>query len=389
MGNKREHYFDYNATTPVDERVLEVMNGFFHDRFHNPSSFYQTARQARSAVEEARSKLARALNASPEEVFFTSGGTESDNLAIQGVVRRFLKDDCHIITSRIEHPAVKNTFEFLEREGYAVTYLPVNPGGRVKPGDLSRAIRKNTRLVSVMTANNETGVIQPVTELIRICHRHGILFHTDAVQALGKIPVDVKNLDADLASFSSHKIYGPKGVGILYRKKGIKLVPMIHGGGHEKGLRNGTENVPGIVGFGEAARQVVTETKEYRERIRKMRDRIQRALLEKIPQVQINGDLDHRLFNTLNLSIRFIEGESIIALLEQHRIALSSGSACSSKSLEPSHTLLAMGLSHEDAHGSLRISLGKNNTDADADRLIEVLPGIVQGLRERSPLWEG
>jgi cysteine desulfurase len=385
----REHYFDYNATTPVDERVLEKMSSYFHDRFHNPSSFYRTAREARMAVEEARENLAKAINASPEEIFFTSGGTESDNLAIKGVVARYHKKDCHIITSGIEHPAVKNTTDFLKKEGYPVTELGVNSKGRVNPDDLKKNIRKNTRLVSVMTANNETGVIQPIAELARICHDHGVLFHTDGVQALGKIAVDVKAMGLDMATFSSHKIYGPKGVGILYRRKGIRIVPMIHGGGHEKGLRNGTENVSGIVGFGEAARLVITETDQFRSRIEKMRNRIEKELMEKIPRMMINGDVNNRLFNTLNISAQYIEGESIIALLEQYNIAISSGSACSSKSLEPSHTLLAMGLSHEDAHGSLRISLGKYNNDEDVDRLIEVLPGIVQSLRERSPLWKG
>lgn len=385
----KEHYFDYNATTPVDKRVLDKMTEYFTDKFHNPSSFYRSANIAQMALDEARLQTAESINACACEIFFTSGGTESDNLAIKGVVKKYKPEECHIITSPIEHPAVKNTFNYLEKEGMDVTYLPVNKGGLINPEDLKKSIKKNTRLVSIMFANNETGVIQPIKELVKIAHERNVLFHTDAVQALGKIEVDVKDLDLDLASFSSHKIYGPKGVGALFKRKGLKIIPLFHGGGHEKGLRTGTENVSGIVGFGEAARLALLFAKDYKGRIEGLRDRIEQELLKKIPEVMINGDTKNRVFNTLNISIKYIEGESIIALLEQYNIAVSSGSACSSKSLEPSHTLLAMGLSHENAHGSLRISLGKYNTKEDADQLIEVLPGIVQNLRERSPFWKG
>ncbi len=387
-----KYYFDYNATTPTDPRVLDEMKPFFYDHFHNPSSFYRSAGEAHAAVDKAREKIAHLINAQDDEIIFTSGGTESDNLAILGTIE-YLKEKSqvngnHIITSAIEHPAVLNTCRHLEKNGYEITYLPVDRYGLIEPGELSKHLKDTTILVSIMYANNETGSLQPIKELAAIAHEKGVRFHTDAVQSTGKIGVDVKDLDVDLLSFSSHKIYGPKGMGALYKKRGIKIAPMIFGGGHEKGLRAGTENVQGIVGFGKAAELAMQEMTAEEQKLRPMRDRLQRELVAQIPEILVNGDTPKRLYNTLNISIKAIEGESILAMLDHEGIALSSGSACSSKSLEPSHVLLALGLSHEDAHGSLRISLGKYNTSQDIEKLIEALPPVVERLRSMSPFWQ-
>lgn len=384
-----EKYFDYNATTPTDPRVLKSMEPFFCENFHNPSSFYRDAASAGYAIEKSREQISQLINCRQDEIIFTSGGTESDNLAIQGVVRALKSKGNHIITSQIEHPAVLETFKYLAGGGMDVTFLPVDSDGLVDPDVLAKSIKKGTVLISIMHANNETGTIQPLKELIQVAHRRGILFHTDAVQSTGKIPVDVKDLDVDLLSFSSHKIYGPKGMGVLYKRKGLKLEPLLFGGGHEYGLRAGTENVSGIVGLGTAAELIHKEMAGESARLTKLRDRIQAGIQNGITEIVFNGSLERRLFNTINVSIRYIEGESILAMLDQKDFALSSGSACSSKSLDPSHVLLALGLSHEDAHGSLRISLGKYNTSAGGDALIEVLPGIVERLRSISPFWKG
>lgn len=383
-----KYYFDYNATTPTDPRVVEAMLPYFSEKFHNPSSFYRAAQETNQAIEKARQEAALLIGARPEEIFFTSGGTESDNLAIQGTASRLREKGNHIITSGIEHPAVLRTCEHLEKKGYEVTYLPVDGCGLVAPSDLEKSLKETTILVTIMHANNEIGTLQPIRELVRIAHRRGALFHTDAVQSTGKIPVDVKALDVDLLSFSSHKIYGPKGMGVLYKKKGIKIDPLIFGGGHEKGLRAGTENVTGIVGLGKAADLARQEMAEEENRLRPLRDKLQQEIVARIPEVLINGDTDQRLYNTLNVSIKFIEGESILAMLDHQDFALSSGSACSAKSLEPSHVLLAIGRKHEEAHGSLRISLGKYNTQGDVDRLLEALPPIVDKLRRMSPFWD-
>ena len=384
---KLKYYFDYNATTPTDPRVVEEMQPFFSEKFYNPSSFYRGAGEANAAVAAAREKVAKLINATNREIFFTSGGTESDNLAIQGAVSKLKEKGSHIITSAIEHPAVLKTCDFLNKNGFEITLLPVDKNGFVHPDDLSKNIKDTTILVSIMHANNEIGTIQPLKELIEIAHGKGVLFHTDAVQSTGKVPVDVKDLDVDLLSFSSHKIYGPKGMGVLYKKHNVKLEPLIFGGGHEKGLRGGTENVPGIVGLGKAAELALAEMEGEEKRLRPLRDKIQKELIEKIPEVLINGDTEHKLYNTINVSMKYIEGESILAMLDGDGFALSSGSACSSKSLDPSHVLLALGLKHEDAHGSLRISLGKYNSEEDADRLLEALPPIVERLRSISPFW--
>jgi len=383
-----KNYFDYNATTPVDPRVVEAMRPFFTENFHNPSSFYSQAGEALNAIEIAREQAAKLLNARPDEIFFTSGGTESDNLAIQGVASMYKEKGNHIITSAIEHPAVLKTCQFLaKKKGFEVTYLPVDEKGYVSPKELKESIKDTTILVTIMHANNEIGTLQPLKALAEIAHSRGVYFHTDAVQSTGKIPVDVKDLGVDMLSFSSHKIYGPKGMGVLYIKKGVKIDPLLFGGGHEHGLRAGTENVTGIVGIGKAAEIALAEMREEEKKLRPLRDRLKKMILETIPDVLVNGDPENGLYNTLNVSIRHIEGESILALLDGNGFALSSGSACSSKSLDPSHVLLAIGLKHEDAHGSLRISLGKYNSEDAVNSLLETLPVVVQRLRSMSPFW--
>jgi cysteine desulfurase len=383
-----EKYFDYNATTPTDQRVIDAIKPYFFDNFHNPSSFYRKAGEANYAIEIAREKVAKLVNADPKEIFFTSGGTESDNLAIQGIVSKLKDKGNHIITSQIEHPAILKTCNHLEKNGYDITYLPVDKKGLIDLTELKKSIKDTTVLVTIMYANNEIGTIQPIKEVSEICHSKGVFFHTDAVQAIGKFPVDVKDLNVDLMSFSSHKIYGPKGMGVLFKKKSVKITPILFGGGHEFGIRAGTENVPGIVGLGKAAELAMLEMEEEERKLRPFRDKLQKELSEKIPEIMINGNTEKRLYNTLNISIKYIEGESILALLDQQEFALSSGSACSSKSLDPSHVLLAIGLEHEDAHGSLRISLGKYNTKEGVDQLIEALPPVVEKLRSMSPFWK-
>lgn len=383
-----KNYFDYNATTPVDPRVIDAMKPFFFENFHNPSSFYSKAGEALHAIEIAREQAAKLLNALPDEIFFTSGGTESDNLAIQGVASMYKEKGNHIITSAIEHPAVLKTCEFLaKKKGFEVTYLPVDEKGYVSPEELKKNIKDTTILVTIMHANNEIGTLQPLKALAEIAHSRGVYFHTDAVQSTGKIPVDVKDLGVDMLSFSSHKIYGPKGMGVLYLKKGVKIDPLLFGGGHEHGLRAGTENVTGIVGIGKAAEIALAEMADEEKKLRPLRDRLKKGILETIPEVLVNGDPENGLYNTLNVSIRHIEGESILAMLDGNGFALSSGSACSSKSLDPSHVLLAIGLKHEDAHGSLRISLGKYNSEDAVNSLLDILPVVVQRLRSMSPFW--
>jgi len=379
------NYFDYNATTPVDPRVLERMLPFFTERFFNPSSFYRQAGEVLADMEGARAELAKLIGATPDEILFCGSGTESDNLAILGSARH--KGSGHIITSAIEHPAVLNTCKQLQKEGFGLTILPIDSHGFVSPEDLKKALRPDTILVSIMWANNEIGSIQPIAELAKITREHGALFHTDAVQAVGKLPVDVEAIGIDLLSFSAHKIYGPKGLGLLYKRRGLRLKALVFGGGHEKGLRSGTENVAAIVGAGEAARLLSAEMADDAMRLRQWRDHLQEQILAVIPQVLINGDQEPRLANTLNISIRHIEGESMLAMLEQFGLALSSGSACSSKSLDPSHVLLALGRAHEDAHGSLRISMGRFTNETDIKQLLTHLPPVAARLRQISPFW--
>ncbi len=383
----REIYLDYNATTPVDPGVVESMMPYLSEYFHNPSSLYTGSLRVRTNIESAREKVAALINSRPEEIIFTGGGSEADNMAIKGIAFSKADKGKHIITSSIEHHAVLHTCKFLEKMGYEVTYLPVDKYGFVDPDELKKSIRKDTILVSVMFANNEIGTIEPIKELAQIAHEHEVLFHTDAVQAVGKIPVDVEELEIDLLSMSAHKFYGPKGVGALYMRKGVKLTPLIHGGSQEKNRRAGTENVAGIIGMGKAAEIAIEEMQEEERKIKPLRDKLEEGILSRIPEVIVNGHPKKRLYNTLNVSIKFIEGESMLALLDAKGISASSGSACTSSSLEPSHVLLAIGIPHEIAHGSLRFSLGKYNTKEDIDTVLEVLPDIVERLRRLSPYW--
>ncbi|MGC9004304.1 MAG: cysteine desulfurase NifS [bacterium] len=381
-------YMDYNATTPIDERVLDSMLPYLREEFGNPSSIYSLAQRARKAVEEAREKLAKLLNCDPKEIIFTSGGTESDNFALKGIAYANQDKGKHIITSQIEHHAVLNTCKFLEKQGFQITYLPVDRYGVVDLEALERSITPQTILISIMFANNEVGTIQPIKEIARIARKYGVYFHTDAVQAVGKIPIDVKELGIDLLSLSAHKFYGPKGVGALYVRRGVRIVPFIQGGEQEKGRRGGTENVAGIVGLGKAAEIAQEEMEEEEKRVRALRDQLEKGLLERIPEVILNGHPQNRLYNTLSICVKYVEGESMLINLDREGICASSGSACTSGSLEPSHVLLAMGVPPEVAHGSLRFSLGKFNKEEDVERVIEVLPPIVEELRKISPFWE-
>lgn len=378
-------YLDHAATTPMRPEILEVMRPYFLERFGNPSSLHSYGLDARAAIERAREQVARAIGATPPEIVFTSGGTESDNTAMRGVLQGKSGKD-HIITSAIEHPAVLETCKFVEQLGHEVTYVSVDRDGRVNPAEVQEAIRDNTRLISIMHANNEIGSIQPIAEVGAIAASHGIYMHTDAVQSVGKIPVNVGDLNVHMLSISSHKIYGPKGVGCLYVRKGTKLTPLLFGGGHERGLRSGTENVSGIVGFGEAMRLAV-EDFANNARIKRLRDTLIDAVLGEIPYTQLNGGKEHRLPNNVNFSFSYIEGESLVLRLSAKGVAGSTGSACSSKKLKPSHVLLAIGLDPVDAHGSLRLTLGQDNTEADVEYVNEVLPVIVDELRQMSPLY--
>jgi cysteine desulfurase len=384
----RIHYLDSNATTPVDPRVREAMLPYLTERFANPSAFYRFAQEVRGEVESARARVARLINADPQEVIFTSGGTEADNMAIKGVALALRAKGRHIITSAIEHHAVLTTCQYLERFGFEVTVLPVDCYGIVDLDDLTRAIRRDTILITIMHANNETGTIEPIEEIARIAQRHGIYFHTDAIQTVGKLLIDVKAMGVDLLSLSGHKMYGPKGIGALYARKGVTIDPLVHGGHHERNRRAGTGNCPGIIGLGTAAELVQAELTHNEVRIRALRDRLQQGILERIPEVMVNGHPERRLFNTLSCCFKGIEGEGILISLDFEGICASSGSACTSGSLDPSHVLLAIGLPHEVAHGSLRLSLNTFNTEEDVDIVIAVLPKIVERLRGMSPLWD-
>ncbi|WP_427365974.1 cysteine desulfurase NifS [Candidatus Caldatribacterium saccharofermentans] len=378
-------YLDYNATTPCDPRVVEAMLPFFREHFGNPSSLHRFGQEARQMVEKARSVIARSIGARDEEIVFTSGGTESNNLAIRGVAQALRKKGNHLVTSSIEHHAVLNVFRALEKEGFAVTYLPVDREGLVHPEDLKKALRPETILVSIMHANNETGVIEPVEELSRVVREHGAVFHTDAVQTVGKIPVRVDDLGVDLLSASAHKFYGPKGVGFLYIRKGTRLVPQILGGHHERGRRAGTENVPGIVGMAKALEIAQDEMHEEARRVGALRDRLEEELQARIPDIVIVSRGASRLYNTSLVLVEYVEGESLLLNLDFEGICVSSGSACTSSSLEPSHVLLACGYPHALAHGSIRFSLGKWTTEEEISRVVAVFPGIVEKLRAISP----
>jgi len=379
-------YLDNAATTPVDKRVLEAMLPYYSDVFGNPSSLHSHGQEAKKAIEEAREKVAKALGADSEEIYFTSGGSESDNWALKGVAYALKEKGNHIITTEIEHHAVLHTCRYLEKEGFKVTYLPVDEYGLVKPEDLKKAITDKTILVSIMFANNEIGTIEPVDELVKIAHEKNVYFHTDAVQAVGNVPIDVKKLDVDLLSLSAHKIYGPKGVGALYIKKGVKIHSLIQGGTQEKNRRAGTENVPGIVGLGEAIELITKNLDSHINKLTFLRDKLINGILEKIPYTRLNGHPTKRLPGNVNVSFEFIDGESLILNLDMAGICASSGSACTSGSLEPSHVLLAIGLSKELARGSLRLTIGKDNTEEDIDKVLEALPQIVKRLRSISQI---
>ena len=382
-------YADNAATTQVSQRALQKMLPWLFAHYGNPSSIYGTGREAREALEEARGQLARALGCDPGEVYFTSCGTESDNWAIRGMAKTMAaKGKRQIITTAIEHHAVLHTCRALEKEGFSVTYLPVDRYGLVTAEQVEAAITPETALVTVMFANNEIGTIEPVAEIGAVCRRKGVPFHTDAVQAVGHLPVDVRAMNIDLLSLSAHKFHGPKGVGALYIRRGIPFpATFMEGGGQERGRRAGTENVAGIVGMGEALTEALEELPEKTARVAAMRDRLIRELT-KLPKVRLNGHPDRRLAGNCNLSFEGVEGEALLLLLDASDICASSGSACTSGSLDPSHVLLAIGLPHEVAHGSLRLSLGDGNTEEDVDRILEAVPRVVERLRAMSPVWE-
>ena len=383
--SRKRVYFDHSATTHVLPEVHEAMTPYFLQRFGNPSSIHSFGREAKTALEEARKKVATLINADPSEIVFTSGGTEADNLAIKGTAMYKGKMKGHIITTTVEHHAVLEPCEFLKRFGFEVTHIPVSSDGLVDPGQIQRAIRNDTVLISVMTANNEIGTIQPIREIGRLASGRGIPFHTDAVQAIGKMSIDVRADNIDMLSLSAHKFHGPKGVGALYVKKGTKLEPIIQGGGQERGLRSSTVNVAGVVGLGKAAEIALRDMEPTCEKMKLLRDKMMKEIPELVPHSYVNGDKTARLVNNAHLRFDYIEGEGLILQLDFKGIAASTGSACSTGSLEPSHVLLALGLTHEQAHGSLRVTLGRENTEEEVDYLLEVLPGVVAKLREISP----
>jgi len=378
-------YFDHAATTPVHPQVLEAMLPYLKEHYGNASSLHTPGQIAARAVEEARAKVAELINCDPREIIFTGSGTEADNFALKGIAEKLKSRGNHIITSAIEHHAIEMTCRYLEKRGFQVTYLPVDREGLVHPEDLKKALREETILVSIMHANNEVGTIQPIKELAEIAHERGVLFHTDAVQTAGSIPVDVRELGVDLLSLSAHKFYGPKGVGALFLRKGVAIEPLIHGGGQERNLRAGTTNVPSIVGLGKAAELAKKELQQRMEHNLKLRERLIKGLEEKLSDYILTGHRTLRLPGNVSICVQYIEGESMLLLLNAEGFACSSGSACTSGSLEPSHVLIAMGIDPQLAQGSLRITLGRENTEEDVDRFLEVLPKIVERLREMSP----
>ncbi|MCX6693087.1 MAG: cysteine desulfurase NifS [Methanomicrobiales archaeon] len=380
-------YMDNAATTPVRPEVMEAMRPYFHDRFGNPSSIYSIARESKEVVESARETVARALGAEPGEIYFTSGGTESDNWALKGIAYANRKLGDHIITSAIEHHAVLHPAQYLEKQGFRITYLPVDASGLVDPGALEDSITKKTILISVMTANNEIGTIEPIREIGSIAQRHGVPFHTDAVQAAGHIPLSVKHDALDLLSLSAHKFNGPKGIGALYIRKGTRIDPIHHGGGQERNRRAGTENLAGVVGLATALDIALRIMKDEAERLRDLRDRLISGILGSVPHTRLNGHPTRRLPGNVNVSVEYVEGESMLLHLDSYGICASTGSACTSGSLEPSHVLMAIGLSHEVAHGSLRLTLGEESTSDEVERVLEVVPQVAAKLRAISPLY--
>ena len=381
-------YLDNSATTPLKREVLDAMMPCLTEEYGNASSIYATGRNARKLLDEARETAAAAIGAKTSEMYFTSCGSESDNWAIKGAAYANKNKGKHIITSSIEHHAVLHTLQYLEKQGFEVTYLPVDSYGMISLDDLKNAIRDDTILITIMFANNEIGTIQPIAEIGKIAAEHKILFHTDAVQAVGHVPIDVHALGIDMLSMSAHKIYGPKGVGALYIRNGVKLDNFIHGGAQERGRRAGTENVAGIVGLAKALQLATSNLDENIARMTALRDKLINGIKETIPFCRLNGHPSSRLCNNVNFSFEYIEGESLLLMLDMKGVAASSGSACTSGSLDPSHVLLAIGLKHEIAHGSLRLSLGDFTTEDDINYVLEVLPPIVQRLRDMSPLYE-
>lgn len=385
---KKPIYFDNAATTQTYPEVVEAMLPYFTDIYSNPASVYSFAGESKKAVDEARRSVAELIGANAEEIYFTGGGSESDNWALKATAEAYASKGKHIITSTIEHHAVLHTCAYLEKKGYEITYINVDENGAIKLDELEAAIRPDTILISVMAANNEIGTIQPVEEIGKMAHAHGILFHTDAVQAFGHIPLDVERMNIDMLSASGHKINGPKGVGAMYIRKGVKILSFIHGGAQERKRRAGTLNVPGIVGMGMAAKLAGTGMAERSKREQELRNHLIERILKEIPYTRLNGERVKRLPNNVNISFRFIEGESMLILLDQAGICASSGSACTSGSLDPSHVLLAIGLPHEIAHGSLRITISEKNTLEEADYAVDTLKQIIDRLRSMSPLYE-
>lgn len=381
-------YMDNAATTRVLPEVYQAMQPYFDELYGNASSIYRFAGKAQKAVDDARQIIADYLGAETKEIYFTGGGSESDNWALKGVAEAYSNKGKHIITTKIEHHAILHTCEYLEKHGYEITYLPVDENGVVSLSELESAIRPDTILISIMFANNEIGTIEPIKEIGEIAHRHGVIFHTDAVQAYGHVPIDVNEMNIDILSASGHKINGPKGVGIMYLRKTVKIEPLIHGGSQERGKRAGTINTPGIVGIGKATELAVRDMDKRRNKELEIRDYLIKRIKTEIPYVKLNGHTTNRLSNNINFSFRFIEGESLLIMLDQKGICGSSGSACTSGSLDPSHVLLAIGLPHEIAHGSLRLTVSEDNTIEEADYVVEQLSAIVDRLRSMSPLYE-
>ena len=380
-------YMDYAATTYVKPEVLEEMLPFFTEKFGNPSSFYGISRETKMAIDKARGQVAKALNCDSSEVYYTGGGSEADNWAIKGIAAAYKNKGNHIITAKTEHHAVLHTCEYLEKNGYEVTYLDVDEEGFINLEDLKNAITDKTILVTIMFANNEIGTIAPVKEIRSICKERGVLFHTDAVQAVGNVKIDVKDMNIDLLSLAGHKIYGPKGIGVLYIRKGVRIHNLIHGGGQERNRRAGTENIASIIGLGKAIELATENLDEHIKKLTVLRDKLIDGLLT-IPYSRLNGPRgDKRLPGNVNVGFEFIEGESILLSLDFEGVCASSGSACTSGSLDPSHVLLAIGLPHEKAHGSLRLTMGDGTTEEDVDYVIKTLPPIIERLRKMSPLW--
>ncbi len=382
----KQIYMDHGATTPVDPLVVDAMLPYFTEKFGNASSLHSFGQEATSALEQSRQQVAASIGAKPEEIIFTSGGTESDNLAIKGIAYRNSGKGKHIITSTIEHPAILNTCAYLEKEGFDVTYVPADSDGIIDMDELKKAIRDDTILISVMHANNEIGTIQPISDISKLAKEKSIYLHTDAVQSFGKIAVNVDELGVDMLSMSSHKIYGPKGVGALYVRKGTLLQALAHGGSHERSMRAGTENISGIVGFAKAVALADERLVDDEKHMTQLRDSLIGKVMDSIDDVELSGHPTNRLPNNVNLRFSFIEGESMLLFLDMKGIAISTGSACSSKSLEPSHVLTAIGLRPEDSHGSLRITLGKDNTHEEVDYVVDALVEVVGRLRAMSPI---